>query len=113
MNEGTPVKHVSIGDRSLGRESITVGSTDVPVRFYRVSDPPLFAGFQIDWIDGDEEETGATFNIASGAGLGSKYMTLQVEIPGHGTVYEYVDIAEVLQQRVADILDEVTGDDKT
>jgi hypothetical protein len=36
-------------------------------------------------------------------------MTLKVEVPGHDPVYEYVDITELLTQRVSAIIEEVTG----
>lgn len=108
-DKGTPVTKVDAGVRSLGREAITVGHEDIPVRFYRVSDPPIFAGFRINWLEGRDETTGAEIDLSSGAGMGSKYMTLSIEIPGRGTVYEYVDMAEVLENRVAAILAEVTG----
>jgi len=109
--DDTPVKHVSLGDKSLDRESITVGHADVPVRFYRVSHPPIFAGFQISWMDGNDPETKTEFDLSSGAGLGSKYMTLAVTVPGHKTVHEYVDITEVLEQRVIAIMKEMSDDD--
>lgn len=107
--DGTPVKHVSSGNRSLDRESITVGLSEVPVKFYRTSDPIIFAGFQINWMDGKDPETGAEIDLGAGAGMGSKYMTLSVKVPGRPTVYEYVDMEEVLQVRVSAIIAEVTA----
>jgi hypothetical protein len=104
---GTPVSAVSVGGRSLGRESITTGSTEVPVAFYRTSHPPIFCGFQAEWVSGEGDD-GTTFEINAGAGVGSKYATLRVDVPGHETIYEYVDITEVLQARVAAIVAEVT-----
>jgi hypothetical protein len=41
--------------------------------------------------------------------MGSKYMTLEVAVPGHETVYEYVDMAEVLQQRAGALIAEITA----
>jgi hypothetical protein len=108
--EGTPVKEVSIGGKSLGRDEITVGHEDVPVRWYRTNHPTIFCGFQINWLEGEDPETGTKFDLSSGAGLGSKYMTLKVKVPDHDTVYEYVDLTEVLEQRIVAIIKEVTGE---
>jgi hypothetical protein len=107
--EGTPITHVSSNGKSLDRESITVGFSDIPVRFYRTSHPTIFAGFQINWIDGDDPATGAEIDLSAGAGLGSKYMTLRIVVPGHDPVYEYVDMTEVLRQRASAIIVEVTA----
>lgn len=106
--DGTPVTEVSSGGRSLGRDAITVGHVDEPVRFYRTSHPTIFAGFQSMWIDGNDDD-GMTFDLACGAGFGSKYATLCVKVPGFEPVYEYVDITEVLQARVEKIVTEVTA----
>lgn len=97
---------VTSGGRSLSRENITTGHVEEPVRFYRVSDPPIFAGFRTGWVSGEDEDTGMRFDLSAGAGLGSPYMTLTVELPDGTTVYEYVDITEVLQVRVAAIVAE-------
>jgi hypothetical protein len=107
--EGTPIVHVSSGSQSLDRDSITVGYSEIPVKFCRTSHPTIFAGFQINWIDGIESVTGAEIGLAAGAGMGSKYMTLWVTVPGYPSVYEYVDMSEVLQQRAAAIIAEVTA----
>ena len=107
--DGTPVTHVSSGTQSLDRDSITVGYSEIPVKFCRTSHPTIFAGLQIDWIDGIESVTGAEICLAAGAGMGSKYMTLQINVPGYPSVYEYVDMSEVLQQRAAAIIAEVTA----
>jgi hypothetical protein len=107
--DGTPVTHVSSGIQSLDRDSITVGYSEIPVKFCRTSHPTIFAGLQINWIDGTESVTGAEIGLAAGAGMGSKYMTLWVTVPGYPSVYEYVDMSEVLQQRAAAIIAEVTA----
>jgi hypothetical protein len=107
--EGTPVKQVSLGTQSLDRDSITVGYSDIEVRFYRASRPTIFAGLQINWIDGDDPVTEAEIDLSAGAGLGSKYMTLRVAVPGHDPVYEYVDMTEVLRQRASAIIAEITA----
>ena len=108
-NEGTPVKHVSSGGRSLAREHITVGHTDVPLRFYRTDAPTIFAGFTVNWIEGHSPDGTVEFDLNCGAGLGSKYMTLRVKIADHDPIYEYVDITEVLQSRIEAIVAEVEG----
>lgn len=102
----TPVRKVSAGGRSLGREAITSGHTEVPLRVYRTTDPPIFAGLQANWIEGNDPETGTTFDINSGAGFGSKYATLCVRVPGHEPVYEYIDITELLTHRIDAIIAE-------
>jgi hypothetical protein len=107
--EGTPVKQVSLGTQSLDRDSITTGYSDIEIRFYRTSHLTIFAGFQINWLDGNDPDTGAEIDLAAGAGVGSKYMTLKVAVPGHDPVYEYVDMTEVLQQRASAIIAEVTA----
>lgn len=104
--DGTPIAHVSSGGKSLGRDAITVGHVDEPVRFYRTSHPAIFAGFQSMWIDGNDDD-GMTFDLTAGAGFGSKYATLCVRVPGAEPVYEYVDITEVLQARVQKIVAEI------
>lgn len=104
--------HVEVheGGQSRGREAITSGHTEVPVNVYRTTHPPIFAGFQINWIEGNDPETGTTFDINAGAGLGSKYATISVEIPGQPRVYEYIDITELLQHRVMAIIAEMSND---
>lgn len=106
---GTPITHVSHGDKSLDRDSITVGFSEIPVKFHRTNAPTIFAGFQIDWMNGDDPDTGAEIQLAAGAGMGSKYLTLQVSMPGCPTVYEYVDMDAVLQLRAAAIIMELTA----
>jgi hypothetical protein len=112
-DKGTPVVHVSHGDVSLDRDSITVSCSDIPVRFYRTNAPTIFAGLQIVWLEGTDAATGAEVEMSSGAGLGSKYLTLSVRVPGHPTVYEYVDMDEVLQARASAIITEVTAQDRS
>lgn len=105
-NQDTPVVHVSAGGQSLDRESITSGHTEVPINVYRTTHPPIFAGFRVGWIDGTDSETGTTFDLYAGAGFGSSYATLRVEVPDHPPVYEYIDITELLKHRVTAIIAE-------
>jgi len=95
--------------RSLGRDAITTGHTEVPLNVYRTSHPPIFAGFQINWIEGTDTETDTTYDLSAGAGVGSRYATLRVEVPGHDPIYEYIDIVELMSDRLRAIIAEVTG----
>lgn len=96
------------GSRQLTLESTTVSTHDEPVKFYRVDSPPIFCGFQVPWIDGEGPD-GMTYDLNAGPGFGSKYMTLSVKIPGRETVYEVVDITQVLKARLDAITKEVFG----
>lgn len=97
------------GGRALTLESTRTGTTDVPVPFHRVGTPPLFAGFRLGWVDGDDPATGATFNMSAGAGTGSRYLTIQVELPDGRVVHEVVDMVEVFEKRVTAILGEMSA----
>lgn len=105
------VTGVHSGGEPKNREDITVGHTEVPVKVYRTDGfPTIFAGFQTAWFDdAHDPETGTTFTMGAGAGLGSPYMTITVEVPGHPKVYEYVDVRELLTQRVETIIQELTS----
>lgn len=107
---------VAEGGQPKNREDITVGHVEVPVKVYRTDGfPTLFAGFRVNWVDGEDPATGAKFSLCAGAGVGSKYLTLDVEVPGQPTVYEYVDVTELVQERVTAILAEAraAGKDET
>jgi hypothetical protein len=95
--------------RSLGRDAITTGHVEVPVNFYRTSDPPIFAGFQVNWLEGTDTETETTYDLSAGAGFGSRYATLRVHVPGHDPIYEYLDAIELMSHRIRAIIAEVTG----
>jgi len=95
--------------RSLGRDAITTGHVEVPLNVYRTSDPPIFAGFQVNWLEGSDTETETTYELSAGAGFGSRYATLSVKVPGHDTIYEYVDAVELMSHRIRAIIAEVTG----
>lgn len=109
-NEGEAQVTAFVDGRSVGRDDVTVGHAVETVRFYRTSSMPLFAGFQQEWVSGEDPKTETTFELHVGAGVGSRYATLRVEVPGHPPVYEYVDITEVLQERVRKIIEEVIQD---
>lgn len=103
------VSHVSSGGESKGREDITVGHVEVPVKVYRTDGfPPIFAGFRTEWLSGEDPDTGAEFDMTAGAGCGSEYLTITVKVPGKPTVYEYVDITELMRHRVGAIIEELT-----
>jgi hypothetical protein len=90
-----------------GRDDITVGHVEVPVKVHRTDGfPTIFAGFQAAWIDGEDPATDTTFRLTAGAGFGSKYATITVEIPGRPIVYEYFDVTELFSDRVEAILRE-------
>lgn len=93
----------SVDGRSLDRESVTTGFFDDLVRWWRC-ESPIFTGFQAAWIDGEDNSTGMKFSLTAGAQTGSKYMVLTVELPDGSTIYEYVDMAEVLEQRITQIV---------
>jgi hypothetical protein len=104
------VAGVHEGGKPMNRDDITVGHVDEPVKVYRTDGfPPIFAGFRVDWVSGDDPATGVTFQSAAGAGCGSPYLTLAVEVPGHPMVYEYVDVRELVEARVRAIVDELTA----
>jgi len=94
--------------RSLGRDAITTGHVEVPLNVYRTSHAPIFAGFQVNWLEGSDTETETTYDLSAGAGFGSRYATLRVEVPGHETVYEYIDVVELMSDRLRAIIAEVT-----
>lgn len=99
----------AVNGRPANREDTITSTTDVPLPVHRCDGAPLFAGLRQHWLDGADPETGATFAVAAGAGLGSKYITLTVEHPDHPTVYEVVDITDLVNLRVGAILDELSG----
>jgi hypothetical protein len=98
----------------LTRDAITVKHTEVPVNWYRVNRPTIFAGFQQEWLtgegDADSRDEGVRFRLTAGAGTGSRYMVLLVNLPDGTRVEEYVDIAEVVGDRIRAIVDEHTGE---
>lgn len=98
------VTNVTHGGQPRGRKDITIGHTDVTVKFYRTNAPTIFAGFRQSWISGKDPESGATFELGSGAGWGTPYMTLEVRLPDGTVIDEYVDVTEFLQERVAQIV---------
>lgn len=105
MTRGTPVTQVSEGSQSKGREDITAGYTEVPTKVYRTDGfPTIFAGFQQIWIEGSDPETGTTFELTAGAGWGSKYATLIIEVPGQPRIYEYIDVSELVTARVRAVI---------
>lgn len=104
------VRGVSEGGQPKNREDITESHVDEPVKVYRTDGfPPLFAGFRQMWLEGDDPETATTFEMCAGAGCGSPYLTIAVEVPGHPKVYEYVDVRELLEARVRAIVGELTA----
>lgn len=100
-------------DGTLARDAVTVRHTEAPTTWYRVDKPAIFAGFQQEWLtgrgdDGTRDE-GVSFRLTAGAGTGSRYMVLLVNLADGTRVEEYVDIAEVVGDRIRAIVDEHTG----
>lgn len=60
----------------------------------------LFVGLRQEWLSGEDEENGVEFSLTSGAGLGSPYLTLTVELPNDGVVREVVDVRDLVTQWV-------------
>lgn len=79
----------------------------VPIDFIRVDGPPIWAGLRVDWMDG--ADSGVQVNLTAGAGCGSPYLTLTVTFSDGRIVYEVVDVSEVVQARVAQVVEEMTS----
>lgn len=93
--------------RPLNRENITVHSEDQVVTVHRTDGTPsVFAGFRTEWMTGEDEDNGITFSMSAGAGVGSPYITIDVHLPDGSTVYEYVDVRQLLTARVEAIAGE-------
>lgn len=95
----------------LARDAITTKHTEVPTTWYRVNKPAIFAGFQQEWINGSDDETGVAFRFTVGAGVGSRYMMLVLTMPDGTRVEEYVDAAEMVSDRVRELVAEHTAQD--
>jgi hypothetical protein len=54
----------------------------------------LALGFRQHWVEASAD--GVEAELASGAGLGSSYLTLSVSRPGKDTIYETVDVRDFL-----------------
>jgi hypothetical protein len=94
--------------RSLGREAITVDSTDINLTMHRTDGTPtIFAGFRQGWLDAD-----VTLNDGSGKASATLlqgltgYLLLEVTLPDGTVVYEYADMREFFERRVSAILSE-------
>jgi hypothetical protein len=59
-------------------------------------DSTLFAGLRQAWIDGAEPDTGMSFDLTCGAGLGSPYLVLSVKLADGTKVSETIDIRPLL-----------------
>lgn len=76
------------------------------VRIERLDSLPL--AMRQHWIDGSDPETGATFELSCGAGLGSSLMAIEVRL-GDKRVVEKVDVTGLLTDRVRRAIEELTG----
>lgn len=79
------------GGRLLNLETTRVATYPMTVELHQVDTPPLFAGMQQVWLDGNEN--GLEYALSVGAGLGSRYMILTLEQNGK-KIYEVVNIVE-------------------
>ena len=93
--------------RSLGREEITVSSTEVPLEVHRTDGTPtIFAGFHQGWMDGQSDHPQGKITYRMDTGVTSPYLTLAVDLPDGTTVYEYVNMSQFFEGRVKAILTE-------
>lgn len=95
--------------RSLGREEITVSTTEVALPVHRTDGtPPLFAGFRLSWANGeiDHPDGEISYAMEAGAGAGSSYLTYSITLPDGTTVHEYVNMIDFFRGRISAILTE-------
>lgn len=95
--------------RSLGREEITVSTTEVALPVHRTDGtPPIFAGFRQSWANGEIEHPDGeiVYGMEAGAGMGSSYLTYSVTLPNGTTVHEYVNVIDFFRGRITAILAE-------
>lgn len=95
--------------RSLGREEITVSTTEVALPVHRTDGTPtIFAGFRQSWADGDIDHPDGkiAYAMEAGAGLGSSYLTYSVTLPDGTTIHEYVNVIDFFRGRINAILAE-------
>lgn len=58
------------------------------------------------WLEGDDPNTGVKFDLTTGVGLGSPWLTLLVEMPDGAKVRETVDIRKLVTEWVSQIITE-------
>jgi hypothetical protein len=80
-----------------GERILTVAAT--------AHDDLLFAGFRQEWISGvASDDSGVTFDLTSGAGLGSPYLTVTLHRNGTLLATEVVDVRDLVVPWVNQIL---------
>lgn len=66
-------------------------------------------GFRVNWFDGEHDlEDGSgriEYNVDSGAGCGSRWLTLVIKMPDGTYRYECADMAEFAQRWLQSVLD--------
>lgn len=85
--------HVSSNTSMEPRRTVVV---EVEVH---VVDSTINAGLQIEWIEGEDPNTGDTVEITAGAGMGSRYGTIRVN-----DSVAYFDAAKLLNDAAELIL---------
>ena len=65
----------------------------------------MFA-LSVAWIDGTDPDTGMSFNLTSGAGVGSPLLRLSVKLPSGEIIREAIDIRDGMEAWVKQIVAE-------
>jgi hypothetical protein len=92
--------------RSLGREAITVSTTEVSLPVHRTDGTPtLFAGFREGWLSATAKREAGQVECELLTGM-TGYLLIHVTLPDGRTVYEYANMSEFFQARIAAILKE-------
>lgn len=91
--------------RRIGREEITVSTTEIPIEVHRTNGTPMiFAGLRQHWMSGSDGPD--SFSVDCGAGVGSPYILIEVELANGKKVGEYIDFAAFIEARFAAIVAE-------
>ena len=75
------------------------------IELHTMDEAPMFA-LSVAWIEGTDPETGVSFAMTSGAGVGSPHLILTVDLPDGTHVREAVDIRDGLTEWVKAIIAE-------
>lgn len=96
MSEGEVGVQASTGGRQLTLDPIRVIPVTVDVREVESTIP---CGFRMGWVDGEAD--GKEFDIAAGAGCGSRWLTIK-----YGDKYFCMDIEDFLQSFIGAVEDD-------
>lgn len=77
----------------MSPEKYVIESDTIEVPVAAVSDG-LHIGLRQHWVTAEAD--GIEANLASGAGLGSGYLSLSIEREGKPTIYESIDVRDFL-----------------